>query len=86
MLSQALKKNTMLSALPNKTLVFKSYIVLVCFYHHTFLGVFHSQILYIPLVVYIIFTESALRPIQSISRDVRMSLCLFVCLSVRHTL
>ena len=29
-----------------------------------------------------IFTESALRPIQSVSRDVR----LFVSLSVRHTL
>ena len=29
-----------------------------------------------------IFTESALRPIQSVSRDVR----LHVCLSVRHTL
>ena len=26
-----------------------------------------------------IFTESALRPIQSISRDVRMCVCLFVC-------
>ena len=25
-----------------------------------------------------IFTESALRPIQSVSRDVRLSLCLFV--------
>ena len=32
------------------------------------------------------FTESALRPIQSIIRDVRMSLCLFVFLFVRHTL
>ena len=30
----------------------------------------------------LIFTESALRPIQSVSRDVRLSLCL----SVRHTL
>ena len=29
-----------------------------------------------------LFTESALRPIQSVSRDVR----LFVCLCVRHTL
>ena len=33
-----------------------------------------------------IFTESALRPNQSISRDVRIFVCLFVCLSVRHTL
>ena len=31
---------------------------------------------------FLIFTESALRPIQSISHDVRMS----VSLSVRHTL
>ena len=29
-----------------------------------------------------IFTESALRPIQSVSRDVRLCVCLFVCLSV----
>ena len=34
----------------------------------------------------LIFTESALRPIQSISRDVRLSVCLSVCLSVGHTL
>ena len=33
-----------------------------------------------------IFTESALRPIQSISRDVRMCVCGFVSLFVRHTL
>ena len=33
-----------------------------------------------------IFTESALRPIQSISRNVRMSVRLFVFLFVRHTL
>ena len=32
--------------------------------------------------IVVIFTESALRPIQSLSRDVR----LFVCLCVRHTL
>ena len=30
----------------------------------------------------IVFTESALRPIQSISRDVRLSVCLCVCLFV----
>ena len=29
-----------------------------------------------------VFTESALRPIQSISRDVRIFVCLFVSLSV----
>ena len=34
----------------------------------------------------VLFTESALRPIQSISRDVRMFVCLSLCLSVRHTL
>ena len=34
------------------------------------------------LAIFFSFTESALRPIQSVSRDVR----LFVCVSVRHTL
>ena len=29
-----------------------------------------------------LFTESALRPIQSISRDVRTFVCVFVCVSV----
>ena len=33
-----------------------------------------------------LFTESALRPIQSISCDVRLFVCLSVCLSVGHTL
>ena len=33
-----------------------------------------------------LFTELAHRPIQSISRDVRMSVCLSLCLCVRHTL
>ena len=33
-----------------------------------------------------LFTESALRPIQSISRDVRLFVCVSVCLFVRHTL
>ena len=33
-----------------------------------------------------IFSESALRPIQSISCDVRLFVCLFVCGFVRHTL
>ena len=33
-----------------------------------------------------VFTESALMPIQSISRDVRIFVCLFVSLFVRHTL
>ena len=33
-----------------------------------------------------IFTESAPRPIQSISRDVRLSVCLFVCLSPLHAI
>ena len=37
-------------------------------------------------VAQLVFTEPALRPIQSMSCDVRMSLCLFVSLSVRHTL
>ena len=32
------------------------------------------------------FNESALRPIHSISRDVRLSVSLFVALFVRHTL
>ena len=31
------------------------------------------------------FTESALRPIQSISRDVRLSLCLFVGYTLENT-
>ena len=34
----------------------------------------------------LIFTESALRPIQSVSRDVRLFVCLFVCGFVGHTL
>ena len=34
---------------------------------------------------YVLFTESASRPIQSISCNVCMCVCLFVCLSVCHT-
>ena len=34
----------------------------------------------------VVFTESALRPIQSISLDVCLFVCLSVCLSVGHTL
>ena len=36
--------------------------------------------------VYLVFTESALRPIQSVSRDVRLWVCLYVCMFVGHTL
>ena len=33
-------------------------------------------------IYFLIFTESALRPIQSYSRNVCMSVCVFVCVSV----
>ena len=44
--------------------------------------VIENKYRYLSPYFYPLFTESALRPIQSVSCDVRMYVCLFVCLSV----